>query len=111
MTTALESSAFQKKPCYQYIRTSDKLPTIDESLAIESPIAKVKLFDPSGSWTWYVAAYDPETRTAWGLVDGHEKEYGEFAMEELVAIRGQFGLPIERDLYFTPKPLEELAGF
>lgn len=108
-TKALEQSTFQKRPAYKYIRESDKLPTIAASATDENPVAKVKLFDPTGSWTWYIAAYDPETRTAWGLVDGFEKEYGDISMEELVSFRGRFGLPIERDLYWTPKPLKELA--
>lgn len=100
---ALEQSTFQKRPAYKYIRQSDKLPSIDAARDEETPIARVKLF--SGSWTWYVAGYDPETHMAWGLVDGHEPEFGMFSMTELCAIRGQFGLPIERDLYWTPKAI------
>lgn len=104
----LEASTFQKRPCYRYIRQSDKLPTYEELAG--DPIAHVKLFDPTGSWTWYIASYDPETRIAWGLVDGFEKELGDFSMEELVTIRGRFGLPLERDLYWTPRPLAECAA-
>ena len=44
---------------------------------------------------------------AWGLVDGLEQEYGSVDMAELVAIRSRFGLPIERDLYWQPRPLTE----
>ena len=107
----LEASTFQKRPCYRYIRTSDKLPTYDELADIgNKAVAKVKLFDPTGSWTWYVVAYDPKTRTAWGLVDGFEKEWGPFSMEELIAVRGRFGLPIERDLYWEPRPLSALGA-
>ena len=102
------TSTFQKRPAYKYIRESDKLPSIDECREIEHPIARIKLFDPCGSWTWYIAAYDGDTGQAWGLVEGFESEIGQFDMRELCAIRGQFGLPIERDLYWTPKPLFEL---
>ncbi|KKK73645.1 hypothetical protein LCGC14_2891750 [marine sediment metagenome] len=43
-----------------------------------------------------------------GLVDGFEKEYGTFSMQELVEHRGQLGLPIERDIHWKPRPLKEL---
>lgn len=100
---ALEQSTFQRKPAYAYIRESDKLPTIAEAIEKDITFAKVKIFDPTGSWTWYVVAYDPDTRIAYGLVDGFEKEWGDFSFEELVAIRGRFGLPLERDLHWTPQ--------
>jgi hypothetical protein len=35
-----------------------------------------------------------------GLVDLHEKELGYFALSELQSVRLQFGLKIERDMYF-----------
>ena len=99
----LEKSTFQKRPAYRYLRESDHLP-------VEPPevqMALVKLFDPTGSWTWYIAAYDPESRIAFGLVHGFEDEYGDIYMPELVAYRGRFGLPIERDIHWIPKPLSE----
>ena len=105
MKTDLEASTFQKRPCYRYIRKADNMPTYEE--LSNCLIARVKLFDPTGSWTWYIAAYDQNTRIAWGLVDGFELERGDFSMEELVSIRGRFGLPLERDLHWMPKLLEE----
>ena len=103
----LEASTFQKRPCYRYIRESDKLSSIDASREGMDPIAKVKLFDPTGSWTWFIAGYDPETRRAYGRVLGFEDECGDFDMSELIDIRADFGLPIERDLYWEPRPLSE----
>ncbi len=44
-----------------------------------------------------------------GLVEGHEKELGYFLLSELEGVRGPMGLPIERDLYWQPKTLEEIA--
>jgi len=38
-----------------------------------------------------------------------EREFGYIDMGELVAYRGQFGLPIERDQWWEPKPLSECA--
>ena len=103
--TDLEKSTFQKRPCYRYIRRSDALPP----LGSEAKMAKVKLFDPTGGWTWYLAEYDPETRQAFGLVDGFEKELGYIDLPELVKFRGRFGLPIECDLWWKPQLLSELA--
>jgi len=108
--TDLEMSAFQNRPAYRYIRASDRLPTIDAAREESEPMARIKIFNPEGSWTWYVNSYDPDTRQAFGLVDGFEKEYGYFNMSELCAFRGDMGLPLERDLYWTPCPLAELAG-
>ncbi len=70
--------------------------------------AHVKFFDPTGSWTWYASEYDPDTRIFYGLVDGHEKEFGYFSFDELLQLRLPMGLKIERDLYFESTLLSEL---
>ena len=44
-----------------------------------------------------------------GLVDGHEKELGDFLLSELEEVRGPMGLPIERDLHWQPKTLADIA--
>jgi len=93
---------------YQYIRTTDKLPSCDEARDQDDPLCKVKLFDPTGSWTWFIAGYDPDTGIAWGVVHGFEVEAGSFDMAELVTIRGTFGLPLERDLHWEPRPMSEV---
>jgi hypothetical protein len=71
-------------------------------------VAWVKYFTPSSSWTWYGVEFDGKD-TFFGLVDGHCKELGYFSLSELESIRGPMGLPIERDLYWQPKTLEEIA--
>ena len=71
-------------------------------------IAHVKFFTPDSSWTWYVTEFDGED-ALFGLVDGHEKELGYFSLSELQSVRGPMGLAIERDLYWRPKPLREIA--
>ena len=48
------------------------------------------------------------TRDRIQLVVGFEVELGYFALSELNAVWGPFGLPIERDLYYEPKTLVEL---
>ncbi len=103
----LEASTFQKRPAYRYIRKSDHVPALRTD-GKSARMARVKLFSPSGSWTWFISEYDPKTRLAYGLVIGHERELGSFSMVELVDLRvPPFGLPIERDLHWSPRPLSE----
>jgi hypothetical protein len=80
-------------------------------------VVYVKYFTPSSSWTWYATEGEPIFNDSgkevdfkfFGLVDGHEKELGYFVLSELEEVRGPMGLPIERDLHFKPKTLEEIA--
>jgi hypothetical protein len=109
MITDLEYSTFQRRPCYRYIRASDKLPTCNYGAT--DPVATIKLFNPTGIGTWYITEYDPTTRTAYGLAVLQEAEFGYVSMEELVAYRGLYGLPIERDLHWTPRPLSEILAY
>ena len=71
-------------------------------------IAFVKYFTPDSNWTWYGTEFDGED-TFFGLVDGHVKELGYFSLAELEEVKGPMGLPIERDLYWKPIPLDEIA--
>ena len=70
-------------------------------------VARVKFFTPDSSWTWYATEFDGKD-IFFGLAIGVEKELGYFSLAELKTIRGKLGLPVERDRYFRPTPLEEL---
>jgi len=70
-------------------------------------LAQVKFFTPDSNWTWYASEFDGED-IFFGLVSGFEVEVGYFSLSELQSVRGPLGLPIERDLYFVPKTLQEL---
>ena len=39
-------------------------------------IAQVKFFTPWTTWTWFASKYDPENRSFFGVVVGHERELG-----------------------------------
>jgi hypothetical protein len=69
--------------------------------------ALVKFFTPDSNWTWYASEFNGED-IFFGLVIGHEVELGYFSLSELESVRGRMNLPIERDLHFEPKSLEEL---
>ena len=70
--------------------------------------AVIKLFDPTGSGTWYLSELDPNTNIAFGLCDLGYPELGYVSLDELSNLKVKMGLGIERDLYFTPKTFEEL---
>ena len=80
-------------------------------------VVYAKFFTPSSSWTWLATEGEPVLSESgaeidfkfFGLVFGHEREFGYFLLSELEEVRGPMGLPIERDLYFKPKTLEEIA--
>ena len=71
-------------------------------------IAYVRFFTPDSSWSWHGVEYDGKD-TFFGLVKGHCKELGYFSLSELKSARGPLGLPIERDLHWQPKKLEEIV--
>ena len=71
-------------------------------------VAYVKFFTPDSSWTFWATEFDGED-TFFGLVDGQFKELGYFSLNELQKVHGPMGLPIERDLYWKPKTLKEIA--
>ena len=84
-----------------------KLPKLYSQEHVADPLVVVKFFTPDGNWTWYATeggAVDGDF-LFFGLVDGFEKELGYFSLAELQQSRGPLGLPIERDMYFTPAPL------
>jgi len=65
----------------------------------------VKLFTPDAAATWLLSELDPEHPIAFGLCDlgmGFP-ELGYVDLNELASLRGQLGLPVERDLHFSAK--------
>jgi Protein of unknown function (DUF2958) len=63
----------------------------------------VKLFTPDAGATWLLTEIDPEdTNRAYGLCDlgmGYA-EFGSVWLPEIIALRGQLRLPVERDFSF-----------
>ena len=83
-----------------------KLPPLYSTEKDKDPTAVVKFLTPDSNWTWFATEFDGEDRF-FGLVDGFDKELGYFSLSELASARGPLGLPIERDRWFSPKPLSE----
>jgi len=79
----------------------------------DNVIVYIKLFDPSGSWTWYLTEFserapDGTLNLAFGLVDGHEPELGNVDLLELAEAKGAAGIGIEIDMHFRPTPLSQI---
>lgn len=77
------------------------------------PLVIAKFFDPTGPATWYATEYDADRRMFFGYVSifgDWNNEWGSFSLSELETLKGHFGLGIERDLYFTEKPISQLES-
>ncbi len=85
----------------------DNLPKIGATEWLDDPQVICKFFFPDFSWTWYTIEYDGQD-IFYGYVAGDECELGYFSLSELVSTKGKLGLPVERDLYFKPRPLSEV---
>ena len=80
-------------------------------------VVYLKLFTPDAGWTWLATEGCPITDEQdnevdfqfFGMVEGQCKELGYFNLSELESVRGPMGLPIERDLWWEPKTLAEIA--
>lgn len=62
----------------------------------------LKLFNPCGAATWLITEMDADGDTLFGLADlGFGcPELGSVSLAEIMSLRLQFGLSIERDLHF-----------
>jgi len=111
-----------------------RIPPLYSAESEKDPWAVCKFFIPAGSFTWYViegstrekdgcgfggncnhkplTEYDPDRDDIlfYGLVvsGDSEPEFGYFTLSDLEEVRGAFGLPIERDLYFTKRRVYSL---
>jgi len=80
-------------------------------------VAYCKLFTPDSGFTWWITEGSPIKDQDdneidfhfFGLVQGQFKELGYVSLKELEEVCGPMGLPIERDLHWQPKTLEEIA--
>lgn len=74
------------------------------------PLPVVKLFTPNAGATWLLTELDAED-IAFGLCDLGQgfPELGYVSLTEFESLRGRWGLPIERDLYFVAD--KRLSGY
>jgi len=91
------STHYSKKP-------SNRLPPLYSTKDQSDPLIQLKFFTPDSNWSWYAIEFDGDD-LFFVLVIGFEAELGYFRLSELQNVRGPLGLPIERDLLFSPIPL------
>jgi hypothetical protein len=87
----------------------EKFPKLGETAEQKNPIVQARFFYPDFPWTWYAIEYDGKD-LFYGFVDGDFGEFGTFSLAELMNTRGKLGCEIERDLYFTPMPIQEKSS-
>ena len=80
-----------------------------EKELIGDKVAYARYFFPMGAYTAYLLEYDPNSRIGFGAVTmGYGWELGNMSLDEMEGVKVR-GLGIERDLYFSPKKLHEIA--
>jgi len=78
---------------------------------LEKQKVVAKIFNPYGDGRWYLLNSDPEDPDyIWAIVSMFGNvEIGSVSRSELLGARIRpFGLPLERDLYFTPQNAAEV---
>ena len=81
--------------------------------SVDDPVAVAHFFNPCGAGDWWATEFDPETREFFGYVSifgDHCDEWGYFSLDELESVKGPFGVGIERDLHWTPRPISEVCA-
>jgi hypothetical protein len=94
------------------IKQLEKTPLYSTEKLDVAPVI-VKFFNPCGSGSWYVLEAEKTEEGDWnffGLADLQEKELGYFALSELQSVRLQFGLKIERDMYFDGMVVDKTSN-
>ena len=84
----------------------DKIPPLYAQENDKNPVVWAKLFTPDAQWTWFITEKDPKSGLCFGYVIGLDSELGYISLDEIFAVRGSFGLRVERDLWWTPCRLD-----
>jgi len=90
-----------------------ELPALYSQEEVADPVCLLKYFTPDSSFTWYILEGQKQEDGDWlffGKVVSSlcpEGELGYVMLSQIREVRGGLGLPVERDLYFDPKPLSK----
>ncbi len=87
----------------------EQLPPLYSQEQESDPVVYCKFFTPDAQWTWYALEFDGED-IFFGYIIGFEAELGYFSLSELESVRGPWGLPIERDVWFQPCRLSDVKA-
>lgn len=86
-----------------------KLPPLYSQENEEDPMVICKFFAVWTSWTWYGIEFDGKD-LLFGYVAGDYPELGYFSLPELENLEGQYGIGVERDMYFEPTRLSTIRA-
>lgn len=87
------------------------LPPLYSQESSSAPVVHAKFFTPDAGWTWLITEGSEQRDGDWllfGYVIGLEEEWGYSLLSEIVSVRGPLQLPVERDLWFQPGPIDEV---
>ena len=80
----------------------------EANMTASNPMVIARYFHPSSSMTWYATEYNVDEEVFYGYVTGFQfPEWGSFSLREFIELQLPYGLKIERDLWFTPKPIKQ----
>ena len=89
-----------------------KLPRLYETENIATDDKVVHMRFSIGSASWYAVEFDPDDELFFGFVnlgDPLNAEWGFFCLQELRQVRIPPGFQIERDLWWTPRKVKDIA--
>lgn len=69
-----------------------------EDTKIGDKIIYVRYYEINSGWQWFLTEYDPNERLCFGIIYGHDVEWGYFSLDEMEQID-----TIIRDETFKPK--------
>ena len=89
-----------------------KIPALYATEKMENgdKVCHVKFFHPLSNMTWYATEFNPETGMFFGWVKSDFPEWGYFSLEEMKNTKVR-GLGMERDRYFSPKPMKDIPDY
>lgn len=84
-----------------------QLPRLRATLQEADPMVWVKFCLPGFAWVWYAIEFDGEDN-CFGYAVGNSSDLGYFRLSQLRQNSRTLGLPLKRDLDFTPCRLSAL---
>ena len=87
-----------------------KLPPLYSQEKVADPLVVAHFFNPCGSGDWWITEgqIEGDDYVMFGLCDLGFPELGYVSMNEMQAVKGPFGIGIERDRHWTKKKLSEV---
>ena len=88
----------------------ENLPTLGSTAEESNPMCIAHFFNPCGAGDWYVIEGGEINGQYifYGIANIIAPDFGEFTLQQLEEVSKQLIIPIERDLYYTPEPAQEV---